>query len=314
MSAPFKARPYGAYGEGARLHPVYAALVFVVAVIVMTVGQGIAGAFGFMVLHVKMDDTSDVHTLLYLLIVMFGASSALMLLWVRYVENRPLASMGIRPQAAAKRFVRGIVLGLAFNAFVVFTIWVLGGYDIKAIAPAFANPAALGLIALLFFGFVVQGSTEEIMMRGWVLSAMAARFGLVVAIVVNSVIFASLHLGNEGLDHINWLAMLNIVLVGLFLSLYAVREGSLLGVFGWHAAWNWLLGVGFGLDVSGITIKTPALVADFDNKTGAAQWLTGGSFGPEGSIIVSLVLLAGTLWLLWRNRVSPPAHLGRRTA
>lgn len=293
-----KAQPYGEYGPHPRLHPVYAALVWGVAVLVMGIAQGLSGGLGLLLPGIDMTSPSRPDTLLYLLVVVFGSSALAMLLWIRFVENRPLASMGLRKQKALGRFGRGLGLGLAFNAVAVFTIFVLGGYDIAAFAPAFHAPGALVMIALLFVGFIIQGSTEEIMMRGWVLSAMAARFGLVIAVIVNSTIFAALHLGNEGLDHINWIAMANIVLVGLFLSLYAVREGSLLGVFGFHAAWNWLLGLGFGLDVSGSTVDVPALIVDFDNRAEAADWLTGSSFGPEGSLVVSAVLFLGVLWFL----------------
>lgn len=297
-----KAQPYGDYGPSPRLHPVYAGLVFVVAIVVMILGQGLGFVPGVLLAGINPGMTSDPKSLLYFTIAGFGTVSVLALLWVRYVENRPLASMGLRKDAALSRFVRGLGIGLALNAIVVFTIYVLGGYDLAALAPSFQSPAALIMIALLFIGFVVQGSTEEILMRGWVLSAMAARFGLVIAIVVNSTVFAALHLGNEGFDHINWIAIANIVLVGLFLSLYAVREGSLLGVCGFHAAWNWILGVGFGLEVSGMSIDLPPLIVDFDTKTDMADWLTGGTFGPEGSIIVSAVFFLGTLWMLRPKR------------
>jgi len=272
--------------------------VFIVAVLVFSMGQGLAGAVGVMGLKIDMADMANPRTLIFMLVAMFGTGSAFMLLWVRFVENRPLASMGLRKQNALTRFARGLGLGLVFNAVAVYTIFALGGYDIATFAPAFQTPGALVMIALLFVGFIIQGSAEEIMMRGWVLSAMAARFGLVIAIIVNSTVFAALHLNNEGLGHINWIAMANIVLVGLFLSLYAVREGSLLGVCGFHGAWNWLLGLGFGLDVSGMKVDVPALVVDFDNKAGAADWLTGSSFGPEGSLVVSVVLFIGVLWFL----------------
>jgi len=301
-SRPIKAQPYGEYGPHPRLHPVYAALVWVVAVLVMGLAQFLSGTLGMLLPGIDMSATSLPLNLLYVLVVVFGFSALAMVLWVRFVENRPLASMGLRRQQAIGRFGRGLGLGLIFNAVAVFTIFALGGYDIAAFAPAFAAPGALVMIALLFVGFIVQGSTEEIMMRGWVLSAMAARFGLVIAIIVNSTIFAALHLGNEGLGHINWIAMANIVLVGLFLSLYAVREGSLMGVCGFHAAWNWLLGLGFGLDVSGSAVDVPALIVDFDNRTDMADWLTGSSFGPEGSLVVSAVLFVGVLWFLFPQK------------
>ena len=296
QTRPIKARPYGDYGPNPRLHPVYAGLSFVVAVIVMIIGQGLFVIPGVIAGIVKQDGPMSNEALLYTLVVVFGGSALVAMIWVRFVENRPLASMGLSLARFVPRFVRGYALGLGFLASVVLIIFALGGYDLAAIAPVFSTPAALGTIGLFLIAFIIQGSTEEIFMRGWVLSAMAARFGLVIAIIVNASVFGALHLGNEGLDHINWIAMANIVLVGIFLSLYAVREGALIGVCAWHGAWNWLLGLGFGLDVSGMTIDTPALIADFDNKADAASWLTGGTFGPEGSLVVTGILLAGCLW------------------
>jgi membrane protease YdiL (CAAX protease family) len=266
--------------------------------LVIVLGQSLAAEPGMMLGSLDMAAMNEPKSLLFFLIAGFGSAAIIMMLWVRFVENRPLASMGVRKDQALGRFLRGLILGLAFCAIVVVAIFAMGGYSIAAMAPAFSAPGALIIIALLLVGFIIQGSTEEIMMRGWVLSALAARFGLVIAILVNSLIFAALHLGNEGIGNVNWIAMANIVLVGIFLSLYAVREGSLLGVCGWHGAWNWLLGLGFGLDVSGQTIDVPALIVDFDNKDDMANWLTGGTFGPEGSLIVSIILGLGVVWFL----------------
>ncbi len=295
---PIKAQPFGDYGPAPRLHPVYAALVVVVAVFVMVIAQGMGMMPGVLLGIIEQGDGNNPNAMLYLLVFGFGMAAIASMLWVRFVENRPIASMGLRKEAALSRFMRGLLLGFAFNAIAVFVIFALGGYEIVAITPALQSSTALVMIGLLFLGFIVQGSSEEILMRGWVMSAMAARFGLVIAIAVNSSVFALLHIGNEGLDHINWIAMANIVLVGVFLSLYAIRETSLLGVCGFHAAWNWLMSLGFGLEVSGQTVDLPALLVDFDTKTDVVDWLTGSTFGPEGSIVVSILLFAGCLWFL----------------
>ncbi|MBX9460436.1 MAG: hypothetical protein KL785_04315 [Brevundimonas sp.] len=71
---------------------------------------------------------------------------------------------------------------------------------------------------------------------------------------------------------------------------------------GWHAAWNWLLGLGFGLEVSGIKIYTLPLITDLTAAPGAAWWLTGGAFGPEASVATTAVLLTGTVVLMLRGR------------
>jgi len=102
------------------------------------------------------------------------------------------------------------------------------------------------------------------------------------------------------------MGLLNIVLFGVFISLYAVREGSLWGVCGWHAAWNWLLGLGFGLEVSGMKIDSLPLITDLTGAPGAAWWLTGASFGPEASLVTTAVPLAGTVVLRPGGRTPGP--------
>jgi hypothetical protein len=95
--------------------------------------------------------------------------------------------------------------------------------------------------------------------------------------------------------------VLNIVLFGFFLSFYAAKEGSLWGVCGWHAAWNWLLGTGFGLPVSGTdTVVDPTLVQLADTPD-AVWWITGGSFGPEASIVTTGVLGVSLLFVMFKK-------------
>jgi len=109
--------------------------------------------------------------------------------------------------------------------------------------------AVIGLatIVVLLLGFIVQGSTEEIFFRGWLMQLIASRHGLWLAIGINSVLFGLMHAANIPPSRELFMGLLNIALFGVFISLYAAREGSLWGVCGWHAAWNWLLGLGFGL-------------------------------------------------------------------
>lgn len=294
---PIKFQAYGDFGPKPRLHPVYVAFVWAVAIVLAQLGQFVGLLPGLTTgLITRGANGFSSIGLLYILFFGFGTAALFNLLWVRFVENRPLASIGLRLEAAGARFARGLLIGMAFNIAAVFIIYALGGYEIATIMPVFSAPSAILLIALFLLGFIVQGSTEEILLRGWVMSALASRFGIVIAIVVNSTVFGALHLGNE--SGVNWIAMANIVLVGVYLSLYALREASLLGVCGFHAAWNWLMGVGFGLDVSGMTIDAPALLVDFDTSADAPPWLTGGTFGPEGSLVVSLLLIGGVFWIL----------------
>ena len=233
----------------------------------------------------------------------FGLGSVLVLLWAWLFERRGPAALGLNAKGPV-RFIRGYVIGLAFLASVVGIIWAAGGYVVEG-AGAFGSAAvgaALLPIGVLMLGFIIQGSSEELLFRGWLMQLIASRHGLWIAVIGNSALFALAHAGNIEPSNELYVGLANIVLFGLFISLYAVREGSLWGVCGWHAAWNWLLGLGFGLEVSGMKIDSLPLVTDLTGAPGAAWWLTGASFGPEASLVTTAVLLAGTVVLALSGR------------
>jgi membrane protease YdiL (CAAX protease family) len=233
----------------------------------------------------------------------FGLTAVIALLWAGLFERRGPVTLGFNADGP-KRFVRGYLIGMAFLLAVVGTIWAAGGYVVEG--PGAFGTAAVGAallpIGVLMLGFIIQGSTEEILFRGWLMQLIASRHGLWIAVIGNSVLFALAHATNIEPSKELYVGLANIVLFGLFISLYAAREGSLWGVCGWHAAWNWLLGLGFGLEVSGQVVDTVPLIADLTGKEGAAWWLTGAAFGPEASLVTTAVLLVGTLVLIVRGR------------
>jgi len=233
----------------------------------------------------------------------FGLGSVLVLLWAWLFERRGPATLGLNAKGPM-RFLRGYLLGLAFLLAVVGVIWAAGGYVTEG--PGAFGSAAVGAallpIGVLMLGFIIQGSSEELLFRGWLMQLIASRHGLWIAVIANSALFALAHAGNIEPSKELYVGLANIVLFGLFISLYAVREGSLWGVCGWHAAWNWLLGLGFGLEVSGLEIETLPLITDLTAAPGAAWWLTGGAFGPEASLATTAVLLTGTVVLMLRGR------------
>lgn len=237
--------------------------------------------------------------LAYQLGAAFGLTAVLALLWARLFERRGPSALGLNARGPL-RFVRGYLIGLAFLAAVVVVIWGAGGYVIEG-AGAFGSAAvgpALLPIGVLMLGFIIQGSSEELLFRGWLMQLIASRHGLWIAVIANSALFALAHAGNIEPSKALFVGLANILLFGLFISLYAVREGSLWGVCGWHAAWNWLLGLGFGLEVSGMKIDSLPLITDLTGAPGAAWWLTGGAFGPEASLVTTAVLLTGTVVLM----------------
>ena len=82
------------------------------------------------------------------------------------------------------------------------------------------------------------------------------------------------------------------------MALYMLKTDNLWGVAGLHGAWNFTQGNIFGVAVSGST--TGPSLFQFISRANAADWISGGAFGTEGSLLASLVLLVGIFYLVWR--------------
>lgn len=230
-----------------------------------------------------------------LLICSFGGLILLVWLWVRGYEKRGLATLGFERSGALGQYGRGLLLG--FLAF-LGAVGLMGLFG--NVAPETGNPgrvgqaglAALAGVLLILPGWLVQGAAEEVLTRGWMLPTLAARYRPWIGVAVSSLFFAAAHGLNPNLST---LALVNLVLYGLFAAFYALREGSLWGICAFHAVWNWAQGNLFGLQVSGSDLGGGML---FDLMETGPDWFTGGAFGPEGGLAVTAVLLVGMAIIL----------------
>lgn len=227
------------------------------------------------------------------LTIPFAINGLLILAWVKLVERRPLATIGLTGLAPVKTLLAGLLVGVATILSVVVAIGLAGGYQIGAIAPALGSPVALTGVGLLLLCFILQAGVEEIIFRGWLLSAITRKLGLPAGVVLVSLVFTFLHYS----PHQHWLIMLSSFLFSAFACAWAIRTGNIWGVMGWHAAWNWLLGTGFDLPVTGLRTDLPALLVKLVPQGSVA--LTGGAQGPEGSWLCSVFFVVGivALWL-----------------
>ncbi|MCJ7691055.1 MAG: CPBP family intramembrane metalloprotease, partial [Clostridiaceae bacterium] len=121
------------------------------------------------------------------------------------------------------------------------------------------------------------------------MNVLGAKYNVAVGLIISSSFFGLIHSANP---NVNILAIINIVLVGLFLGLYVIKTNDLWGVCGLHAAWNWTQGNVFGFEVSGQTVASGSLM---HLKLTGAQWFTGGAFGPEAGMAAAIVLSIGII-------------------
>lgn len=192
----------------------------------------------------------------------------------------------------AKELALGLLLGVGVGVCVAVGMFGSG-------ALRWTTDAGDGLGYLLMSGkslwfFTVPAAGEEALMRGYLFQALAEVWGGGWALWVTSFLFGILHLGNP---NTSWVGLLNIVVAGLFLGVVYLKTASLWWATGAHLGWNWTHGFLADLPVSGLELIDAPLL---EPVTGGPDWLSGGSFGPEGSIVSTMVLLVATV-LLWNS-------------
>ena len=209
------------------------------------------------------------------------ATTLICILYCTKIEKRSVASMGFKKQGWLMRYLSGFAIGTGMLLLCALILWLMGELDFS-----FAKNISVFYILAFFFGFVIQGMSEEVLVRGYFMVSLSNRCHTAVAVGISSVAFALLHLANPG---ISFLALLNLTLFGVFMAVYVLRTDDLWGVCAIHSAWNFAQGNLVGIRVSGMAqLPTVAIMQPLGEKA----LFHGGDFGLEGGLIVTLVLLA----------------------
>jgi membrane protease YdiL (CAAX protease family) len=173
--------------------------------------------------------------------------------------------------------------------------------------------AGIGMLLLLLVGFLFQGMSEEVLCRSYFLVSLARKKGNIwMAVVVNAVAFGLLHISNPGLTV---LSMVNLILFGIFASIYFVKRGSIWGIAAIHSIWNFAQGNIYGVLVSGMNFGTTIFTSTINEDM---TIINGGTFGLEGGILTTIVLVAGCILLLMTKQkdiaVEEPAAVEEQVA
>ena len=211
------------------------------------------------------------------------AMIGLTLLFCKLIQKRKMSTLGFVKKGMVKEYLIGLAVGFGiFSAGVLIAV-VTGSIKINGISAT----CSLGILISYAIGFMIQGMAEEVLCRGYFMVSYARKHSVISAILINSVVFAALHLTNSGID---LLSFINLVLFGIFASVYFLRRGSIWGIGALHSVWNFAQGNFYGIKVSGMNIRTSVLDT---TEVAGMEIFNGGAFGLEGSICVTIVLLAG---------------------
>lgn len=234
--------------------------------------------------------SSDLYAVLSLFATL--GMTVVVILFCRLIQKRKPDTLGFVKAGMGKEYLVGIVVGFVMFSSAVLICVVTGAIKIEGISETFR----IGMFILFVLGFMLQGMAEEVLCRGYVMVSIARRYSMWTAVISNAVIFAALHLLNSG---ISVLAFINLVLFGVFASLYFVKRGNIWGIAAVHSVWNLVQGNFWGLRVSGMVTECSVLRSTMIE---GRDILNGGAFGPEGGLGVSVVLLVGICVLLRKKK------------
>ena len=236
--------------------------------------------------------------LLSLLITLFSCAfiSLLVFFRVKVIEKRSFSSIGFNKNNWLKKYSLGFLIGLAMMSIIVLILFPFGYITVEKNPIQPVGISAIASVLVILLGWIIQGATEEIVTRGWLLNVLSTKYNIGVGLLISSTLFGLMHLTNP---NVNYIAVINIILVGLFYGLYVIKTNDLWAVCGMHSAWNFAQGNIFGFKVSGLDVSVGSLI---DLNLVGSDFVTGGIFGPEAGITATFILLASIGILLFIDK------------
>lgn len=235
-------------------------------------------------LGMEMQEGSLPSLFLERLLMLIGYLSAavLVLRW----RNLPLSLLGMSLRGRGKDLLAGLGVAVLLYAVGFGTSLLMGTVEIASV-----QWVPRDLLGTLLF-FLLVAVTEEVMLRGFVLGRMlSAGMNRFVALFLSSVLFSAMHLFNPNFA---LLPFVNILLAGCLLGASFLYTRNLCFPVVLHWFWNWLQGPVLGYEVSGMDSGETLLTL----RLTGSDLLTGGSFGFEGSLLCTVLLVVGTLAII----------------
>lgn len=183
-----------------------------------------------------------------------------------------------------KGFLAGSIVMILFTAIGYSFHWF--SFTMNTAGLSAGNFPLNTLFAFIFFSCAAMG--EELMFRGFPLQIGTNKFNQIYRITFLSMIFCLMHGFNY---HIGLLGFVNLFIAGVWLSYGALAEKTVWYSFGLHLGWNIFQSLIFNFPNSGNVFFSQIYFVGVDPGFQVDEILSGGQFGPEGSIVTTILLI-----------------------
>jgi len=223
------------------------------------------------------------------LLFTIGAVHIAYISFIRWIEQRPCWELS-HHELLPELFL-GISIGFGLISSFVLVLLILGAYkivEVQALAMAFSLDH---LEHSLYAGYI-----EELLFRGIFFRMTLEKLGLWWSLIFQAALFGIMHGANP---NATWFSLLAIAIeAGLLLGLFYVYHQRLWLPIGVHAGWNFSEGAIYGSPVSGFPVQG-VIQPVFEGP----EWLTGGSFGLEASVVTLIIcVLVSAALFMWMKK------------
>ncbi len=216
------------------------------------------------------------------------------------IEDRPFGVYGLPLRNAfGKQFWMGVAWGIAAFSFLMIVLWGIGVFTFGHLA--LHGERALKFAVFWAVYFLLVGFFEEFALRGYIQFTLGNSIGFWPSALLLSLLFGATHRFNPGEV---WIGELGAMAIGFFFCLTLRRTGNLWFAVGMHASWDWAESYLYSVPDSGGMAPGHMLKSSLHGS----RWLTGGSVGPEGSVLLFVVI--ALLWVVF-DRVYPARRVSR---
>ena len=213
-----------------------------------------------------------------LAITAFQVLGSFLALWLatKFIDRKPLMSIGLSVKDKANEMLVGLGFALAFIGGLFLLLWLLGAITITGYVGF--KPGVFFVSMMLF----LAAFDEELIFRGYILNSMMDSSSRWVALAGSSALFALMHAGNPSVWS-NWVPMTELFAAGFILGIsYTFTKNLWFPTF-FHFGWNFFQGL-LGFEISGINVDSWKMISH-ENTGNVPDIISGGAFGIEGSVI-----------------------------
>ena len=214
-----------------------------------------------------------------LILTGFSLLGSFAALWVatKFIDRKPLMSIGLSVKDKANEMLIGLGFALAFIGGLFLVLWLIGAINITGYV---GFKPGVFIVSIMLF---MAAFDEELIFRGYILNNMMdSTSNRWIALVGSSLLFALLHSGNTNVWS-TWVPMTELFAAGFILGIsYTFTKNLWFPTF-FHFGWNFFQGL-FGFEISGFNVDSWKIISH-ENTANVPDIVSGGAFGIEGSVI-----------------------------